>query len=197
MEPKFQTSFIPKEALTAATTGRRPRGTASLITVAAVVLFLGSLVAALGIFLYGLFLERSIESKNASLARAKEEFEPALITELTRLDGRINAAQEILQKHVAVSEIFSLLSSYTLESVRFDNFNYQNDSAGKITLSMKGQAKSFGSLANQSDVFAKVPFLKNQIFGSPNLDAAGKVLFDFSATVDPALVSYPAALQTP
>jgi hypothetical protein len=59
---------------------------------------------------------------------------------------------------------------------------------------MKGRAKSYASVALQSDVFAEIPFLKEQLFENPNLDPQGNVTFDYSAEVDPSLLSYVEAL---
>ncbi|OGG47953.1 hypothetical protein A2761_01035 [Candidatus Kaiserbacteria bacterium RIFCSPHIGHO2_01_FULL_51_33] len=194
MEPKFQTSFIPKQALEESTTGRRPRAAVSVFMVIGLILFLGSLASVLGVILYGEFLKQNIESKSADLERAKNEFEPALIQRLTALDRRMAASEELLKNHVSVSSLFELLQSYTLQNVRFETFRFATKGAGS-SLFMNGRAKSFAAVALQSDVFGKIPFIKNAIFASPNLDPEGNVTFEFSSELDPALLSYVAALK--
>lgn len=195
MEPKFQTSFIPKQALEESATGRRPRGAIGVLMIIGLVLFLSSLAAALGVVLYEELLKQNIESKNATLERAKNEFEPALIQRLTALDRRMTASEELLKNHISASSVFALLQSYTLQNVRFETFRLEAKDANDIALSMNGRAKSFAAVALQSDVFGKIPFIKNAIFASPNLDSEGNVTFNFSAKLDPSLLSYVAALK--
>ena|SRR3989344_7212143 len=195
MEPKFQTSFIPKQSLEESATGRRPRGNLNLFVLIALLAFFASVAGALGVFLYDRLLEGSIASKKADLTRVRDAFEPNLIQMLSRTDERFQGAQELLNQHLALSELLTLLEAYTLTNLRFESFQYRNDEAGNITLSMRGRAKSYGSVALQAEVFAKVPFIKNPLVGSPTLDPLGNVLFDFSATIDPELLSYAAALK--
>ncbi len=194
MEPKFQTSFIPKRALEEAATGHPRRGTVGIVTVISLIIFLGSILAALGVFLYSRVVVQQIASKNSELERARGEFEPALIEALAQLDRRLGVSGELLKGHVALSPLFQLLGSLTLKSVRFESFKYGNDGPDKIIISLRGVAKSFGSVALQSDVFGKSPFIKNPIFANPNLDQDGNVVFDFTATLDSRLLSYSEAL---
>ncbi|HEY4517657.1 MAG TPA: hypothetical protein VJI74_02105 [Candidatus Paceibacterota bacterium] len=196
MEPKFQTSFIPKQSLAESATGRKPRRNASIFTIIALVVFLGSLAAAIGVFLYIQLLNQNIASKKADLERAKNEFQQALIQKLSRLDQRIIISEGLLRDHIAFSALFTLLQSYTLQNVRFEILKYDNQGPTKTTLTMHGSAKSFAALALQSEVFGKIPFLKDPIFANPNLDEKGNVKFDFHTTLDPALLSYAASLNS-
>ena|SRR3989344_40876 len=194
MEPKFQTSFIPKRALQEAATGRPRRTSVGIVTLISSLVFLISVAASVGVFLFARLTEQQIISKGADLERAQAEFEPALIEALSRLDARLTSSEALLKNHVALTPIFALLSSLTLKTVRFENFKYKND-PDKISVTLKGRARSFGSVALQSDVFGKSPFIKSPIFLNPNLDQQGDVLFDFSANLDPRLLSYTDLVQ--
>jgi hypothetical protein len=55
---------------------------------------------------------------------------------------------------------------------------------------MGGIASSFSSVALQSDIFGENKFIQEPIFSNLNLDSKGDVIFDFSAFVDPRLLSY-------
>lgn len=196
MEPKFQTSFIPKQALEETATGRRARGSASLLLILAAIMFLGAVASAVGVFLYGKLLTQQIDAKTADLERARKEFDPALIERLADLDERLKASQELLGNHLALSSLLELLESYTLKNVQFESFRYANAAPDKITLTLRGRARSFGAVAKQSDTFAIVPFIKDPLISNPNLDPQGNVTFDFTATLDPALLSYEASLKS-
>ncbi|MFQ5661983.1 MAG: hypothetical protein ACE5F2_01895 [Candidatus Paceibacteria bacterium] len=186
---KTRTSFIPKEALTAPR--RQAKGSSiGIFFLFTLVVFIGAIALAIGVFLYQQFVLKSIEQKSASLARARAAFEPALIQEISRLDTRIDSAEDILDNHRAVSAFFDLLEASTLESVRFENLEYRTDEGGRTAISMEGRARNFSSVALQSDIFGQNKFIQEPIFSDLNLDKKGDVVFSFSAFIDPRLISY-------
>lgn len=191
MAQEFQTSFIPKKTFDVGTPAapRRSASVANLISFIAVVLFILSLLGAVGMFLYERFLVAAIESKKESLERAKNAFEPELIRELSRLDAKLRIAQELLNTHVAPSGIFDLLESLTLETVRFTDMNYMIDDKG-IHLRLQGEALSFASVALQSDEFGKHRSIQSPAFSDLTLDDRGNVEFVVEALISPSVISY-------
>ncbi len=194
MEPRFATSFIPKQPIGQAP--QKPSRLVSIFSLAALIVFLASAALALSTFLYERLLELSISRKSASLARAEEAFEPALIQELSRLDARLKVSRELLNGHVALSAFFELLGRLTLKSVRFTTFGYSLSADGTPTATMRGEAESFSAIALQSDVFAKSRFIRDPIFSNLTLNQAGNVVFDFSASISPELVSFARAARS-
>lgn len=158
------------------------------------VIFIIVVVVSIGLYGYGKFLEKRLESMNISLERARASFEPATILELKRMNGRITGADQILAQHVAFSEFFKLLETLTLKSVRFDQFDYAYAPEG-ITVSLKGKAYNYSSVALQSDIIGASTYLKNPIFANLGLDSKGNVSFDLSVYVDPSLVLYKETLK--
>jgi hypothetical protein len=194
MDQKFRTSFIPKRSLSSASVKNpRRRGTVNLFFLGSLIIFLGAVLLAGGIFLYQEFLIKSIENKRVSLEKAREEFEPASILQISRLDTRLKSAEEILKKHLTLSALFNLLEKTTLKSVQFKEFNFEIGDDGRIAVFMKGEARSFSSIALQSDIFGKNKFIKEPIFSELNLNKQGNAVFDFTAFIDDNLLSY--ALQ--
>ncbi len=186
------TSFIPKKPLeNAVAPSKKP---ASIFLVISVIVFAVTLVAAGSVYFYKSLLSKRIDNMSVSLEKAKAAFEPALILELKKLNSRIDASESIAQKHTAPSEVFTLLEELTLKSVRFKKFGY-TASSEKITVSMSGEAKNYSSIALQSDVLGKSPYVKNPIFSNLSLDSKGNVNFDLTADIDPSLVSYSAAIE--
>lgn len=195
MDQETHTSFIPKKSLAATSQSQNKgiRGTKSSIGIVfliTLIIFIGVLALAVGVFLYQQFLLQDIDRKRGSLDRARAAFEPALIEEIGRLDVRMKSAGEILGNHKALSVFFDLLETNTLVSLQFQNLGYKVDEAGRISVSMSGVASSFSSVALQSDIFGKNKFIREPIFSNLNLDNKGNVVFDFSAFIDPRLLSY-------
>jgi len=189
MEPKFQTSFIPKKSLYDSTSTRPKASRMSLLTLLAVIVFLLSLALAGGAFVYGKFTSINIDRKAKELEEAKAAFNPELINELSRLSKKMSVAEDLLNSHISASEIFEALSAATLKSVKFEDFTY-NYTPEKITLSMRGESGGFSSIALQSDLFGKSKVIKKPVFSNLNLDEKGNVEFLFTAEVDPAMILY-------
>lgn len=183
------TSFIPKKPQSPVA-GRKRGGVINIFFLISLIVFLGALTVTVGVFLYEGFVKKNIAEKSTQLEQAREAFEPTLIEELSKLDVRMQSAQEILDSHVALSAFFELLERSTLKSVRFNSFANITSPEGRVGITMKGTARSFNSVALQSDVFGKDPFIRDPLFSNLNLDDLGNVIFDFSATLDPDLLSY-------
>jgi len=183
------TSFIPKKPTTPV--AQRRRGTViNIFFLIALVIFLGATAVSVGVFLYQKVITQNIAEKGNQLVEARAAFEPALIEDLATMDNRIKAAQGVLNRHLALSAFFKLLERSTLKSVQFDNFNYTAVPDGHISIGMKGRGQSFSSVALQSDIFGKDPFIRNPLFSNLDIDERGNVVFSFSAALDPVLISY-------
>lgn len=194
MEQKTHTSFIPKKSLSVSTTGQSGSGM-SILFLLALIIFAGVIALAIGVFLYQQFLLQNIEKKKSSLERARDAFEPALIAEISRLDTRIESAQDVMNKHKAASLFFDLLEKSTLANIQFENLNYRVVENDRISVSMRGKALNFSSVALQSDVFGESKFIQEPIFSNMNLNKKGEVIFDFMAFIEPKLILYGNTVQ--
>ena len=188
MEPKFQSSFIPKKSLSEGSS--KPRGgRMDLLTLLAVIFLLLSVTLAGGAFIYGKFTALNIEKKAKALEDAKAAFNPELINELSRLSRKMSVANSLMNNHISVSDVFAALEESTLKSIKFDDFNY-NYAPDKITISLRGKASGFSSIALQSDLFGKSKVIEKPVFSNLNLDDKGSVNFLFSAEVNPNAILY-------
>jgi len=193
MEPKFQSSFIPKGPL--ASSGdplRRQTGKdkeKSLLSFLALVIFIISVVLAVGIFGYKFYLKYSINKMGTNLDQARSTLKPEIIRDLVRLDNRLISTEDLISKHNVLTPVFEFLEVSTPRSVRFRDFRYSMTERG-IELQMKGEAQGYAALALQADIFSKSEYFKDSIFSDLILNDRGEVTFSFRTTVDPSLVSY-------
>ena len=202
METKFQTSFIPKKQITQAGSSigmsQRPRRNTSLFMSIAVLLFLLSLGAIGGTFAWKSYLENQQLDYKKQLSEREKQFNADLIEELKRQNIKIDVASQLLQSHLATSQIFDILGRLTIENVRFLNMDMSTptNQTEDIKVSMKGYGTSFAAVAFQSDVLGQLEqyglrkIVKNPIISDPALDQAGTVAFGFSASISPASLSY-------
>jgi hypothetical protein len=133
----------------------------------------------------------------SNLTLAKNRFEPAKIQELQVLDKRLNAANQILSKHIAITPIFQALQATTMKSVRFTKFTYGfSEEDSRVNVKMSGVTLGYSFLALQSDLFADNKNFIDPVFSNLGLNESGNVTFDLNFSVSPAFVDYKVMLLT-
>ena len=190
MEPRIQSSFIPKNPVSFESKPKHRRGSPSLVFMLSVVIFVGACLGWGGLFFYKGLLETQLAEKSTALESARASFAPAFIQEIERLDTRLITATTLLKEHTAPSALFQLLSNITLRTVQFNNLDYVVLPDGRITLSLKGSAYNFASLALQADAFSAERSFIDPLIVNPNLDKVGNVIFELTTQVVPSALSY-------
>jgi len=200
MEPKFQTSFIPKKSLVTGNPAiNRSSGHASAFFMAfAMIVFVVSLGAAGGGYAWKHILSTYQISYKTQLAERQKQFNIDLIEQLKNANVKIDIAKQLLQNHVAFSGIFDIISRFTIEKVRFTNLSLTMPAApgADMNISMSGYGNSLSSVAFQSDVLSQLEqyglrkVVKNPVLSNPALDAAGMVSFGLTASVDASSLQY-------
>lgn len=197
MEPKFNTSFIPKKPLQSqqgkVVSGRGDK--LNFFMLIAVIIFLVAVLLAAGVFAYKLTVKGAIEAQLRTLDRARQAFEPTFISEATRLNNRIVSANKLLNSHLAPSEIFELLENFTLQTVSFKTFNFEDGEDGTIKITGSGEGDSFRSIVLQSDKFGQSGYLRDVLFSGLEPNQFGNIDFTFEASLDPQLVLYRKSLN--
>ncbi len=164
-------------------------GAGDIFILVAIVALAAALALAAGVFLYDRFLDANVQKKSEQLERARQAFEPALIQELVRLDSRLQAADDVLARHLAPSELFNLLEELTLQSVAYDSLDYTVGEDDTIEIRMRGKARSVNGVALQASVFGQNNAVTNPIFSELDLVRDG-VTFEVTATVNPSALRY-------
>lgn len=197
MEPKFQSSFIPKgpTASSGVMPGAPVRKERNILSFVAMVIFILSVVAAVGVFGYKFYLSYSIKSMATELEARKANLEQETVDEIRRLNNRILATEDLLESHIALSPLFGLLESSTLSNVRFTNFDYRTSERGFEVL-LQGEARGYAVLALQADLLNKNKNFINPVFSDLSLDDEGNVVFSFRAHVSPTLLSYKRGIES-
>lgn len=187
MDPRVQTSFIPKKPLNSG--GVPVQRPLNLFLIIAGVIF----VASLSLTAFGYFYNKQLVIKkaelDAELVRRQKELRPNDVAYLKRLDQRLALAAEVMGKHVAFSNIFTFLETVTSQNVRFGKMSVvSSPTESKMTLN--GVARSINSVAYQSDIFRGEKASINPIFKGLKLDEKGNFQFSVDMSIDPKLVLY-------
>jgi hypothetical protein len=196
MEPNFQTSFIPKKPIVKEySVTPRPIG---LLTILSLFILATVVVTTGALYFYKGIAAKNLLTMQNNLELAQNRFEPSKIKELQLLDKRLNASNQILSKHIAITPIFEALQDITMKSIRYTKFSYDygegNDA--KINVRMSGVTLGYSFLALQSDLFAQNKNFIDPVFSNLALNETGNVTFDLDFSVDPAFVDYKLTLLT-
>ncbi len=190
MDNRLQATFMPRQSAPSGEAFERRKSPPNFFMLAGVVLFLIVLGLTGGLYAYKNVLTKGNEAKRAAIQDAIRNFEPELTKELTSLKSRMDAAKTLVQNHKAFSLLLGLLEMNTAQTVRFSDFSYAVAPDNKISLSMRGESRTYNAIAFQSDVFSKVPQLKNPMFKNLSLDDKGVISFNVTAELEPSAVAY-------
>ncbi len=197
MDPSIPTSFIPKRPVTSEATVHATRSrSVGILSLVAVVAVVATIVSFVGVYLYEQRLDGQKATLEESITTARDGLGTEFVSDMKRLGARIEGVKGLIQSHVVVSPIFAALEETTLRSVQYKDFNYdiKTDSATKgqvVEVSLTGTAKSYSTIALQSDAFAQSTLIKNPVFSNLTVDdKTARVDFKLVFTVAVADLSY-------
>ena len=206
MEPKYNTSFIPKKFLGGNVGGsaggtqfvqrRHVMGPGYYLSV---LIFVITLIVSGGVFAYVKITQQNIEKLQTALELSTQSINVNEVESYIRLNKRLTNANTIVNKHVAVSEVFALLEERTLRDVRYGALDYSMEGDGStISVTVSGEAPDFQQVALQARQFQsaellKAPTVTHLAYGNDGEE--GLVEFKIQVGIDPRLVSFGSALQ--
>ncbi len=189
MEPKFQTSFIPKKPIVASES--IVKTSIDFFAIVATIFFLGSLILAAAVYAWQYTLTKQVATSEQNLVKAREQFDQEFIGYVNRLNTKIETSKNLLNGHVGASTIFGFLALHTLKTISYTDFSYSYEADGTVKVVLAGIAKSYSTVALQSEEFGKQnQYIKSPIFSNLNPDQAGNVTFTLTALLDKNLISY-------
>jgi Fimbrial assembly protein (PilN) len=204
MEPKFNTSFIPKKSLQADVSntssnerfvGRRSvQGPGFYLSV---LVFVIVLILSAGVFGYTKIVENSIEQMIKSLEEQKSSFSIESIDTLLKADTHLANVETLLNRHVAVSEVFDLFEKITLKRVQYTEMEYEGQPSENPVIFISGLSKSFQEVALQMEQYRTSPVLRSPVVKELERDEeTDTVSFEVEVTADQRLVSFSDALKS-
>ncbi len=196
MEPQFQTSFIPKKPIDSrASAIGVGGGPISLLSIFTWVLVTLTIIVSVALFVYQQILNSQMSQIESSIASAKEAFQPTTVKQLVDTSNQISLTEKLLNSHVLVSRVFDLLQNLTLKKISYTNFSYSIDQSGNYSITMSGQSQSYNALVQQYNIFEQSGLIQNPAFSDFSLTQDGYISFDFSANIDPSVISYQKSIQ--
>ncbi len=195
MEPKFQTSFIPKKPIGTGGSNVGVVHNSNIFSTLATVIFIITLLSSVGLFFYKNLLTSQIDQYNKDITSASTALQPQKIQDLIDANSRITTTKTLLDGHVVVSKLLLLLNDLSLKKMRLTDFNYVNKNK-QSSLSITAELQTYNALAEEQNIFSKNEFIKNPVFSNFILGDNGYITVNLSATIDSALISYKKSVQS-
>lgn len=193
MEPKFQTSFIPKAPIVSGSSSfaGTEKTSINILGTFVVLFFILSILAGGGVFGFTYYLKSQIESSNIALSKAKEAFDSPENEKILLVSNQLKSINTLLANHKVVSPLFEILEKETLPTVRLTSFIFTRDSmSGEVLVSIKAQAQSYASLAQQSKIFLASQAFASVDFSGVTLTDTGTVETTIKAVLNPDITLY-------
>lgn len=164
---------------------RRSEGVSLVLALGVFALFVAGIGYG-GMYAYTIVLNRSLESAKVTLQQSEKQFEPQLISQLSTLDRQLKIASQLLGKHTQITPVLEMLQETASSSVQYDDFRYEyaKDEKSKPTLRIRGQARSYQAIAQQSTTLGNSKVVAEHIFSDFKVNTNGRV--DFVLTLTPA-----------
>ncbi len=195
-------SFIPKRSLGRAV--RRPAPFGFFMVFAVAVLLVTALFLGVA-YGYRSVLSREISNPctdpSASgsttgcgleerIERLRGDLAESTINEIKRFDTKLNRARDLFAAHNTLLPFLALLEDLTLHTIAFNSLTFNGD-----TINLAGLAKSYESIALQSEELAKNKIVKKFVFSDFTSPSDRGVPFRLTMVIDPTLTNYGQSLS--
>jgi len=189
MPPNIPTSFVPRQAVTSGyVRGTRFNFQGLFLLISFIVLGV-TLLASLGVFIYGNYLDGQSTAKAAELTKREQGIDQNTVEGFLHLQSRLSASGQLLNDHVTLSSFFTLLESLTLTHIRFTTLTVTVADDRTAALEAAGEAANFNALAAESRAFSANPHIKSAIFSDFVTNKSGTIGFSLAATVDRSVIA--------
>lgn len=211
MDRETNIAFIPKAPLTTSNMKRRPASVFFIITLS---IFIVSLGATVGLFIYKNTLKNDLKEKNNEIASLKSEYEASaddqdIVHQAEELGIQLNTVKGILDKHISLIPLFDFLSEHTLKDLQFTSFSFDRDAKEGPTVKLNAVATSYMSAALQREELKRCtlafqkknvertcgaagdPFMISSFtISTPTLADGGDVKFDLTLIINKDALLY-------
>lgn len=197
MPPQMPTSFIPKRPVSSDPVPEQQSSRAvGILSLIAFVVVAATAVSYGGVYLYQKQLIAQKAKTDALINEARNGIGTEFLTDMKMLSNRIEGVKAVIKRHIVVTPIFASLEQSTLRSIQYKSFGYEfvSDPATAqqtVKVTLTGVAKSYATIALQSDSFTQNALIKNPVFSNLTIDdKTSNVNFKLAFTVNPAALSY-------
>lgn len=193
-------SFIPKSGVKAVQRNRSTRRIYVLAYISYIVFF-STLFAVIGVYIYGVTVDRSLTSLREQLVTERQRFSVEDIESVRQLDNRLSTAKQLLDQSSAPSRIFSDIESIVASNIYFSGMTYERLPNNRFQIQLTGRANSFTDIIGQREFLGNSALLREATVvdydysvggesGETSALGAATLTFIFSDTRDLSAIAY-------
>ncbi len=180
----MKSSFIPKKEIKKKVE-KRSGGGFSVFFLVSLVVFLSTIIGAVGVYMWQVGLQKSITKQEKVLKDEQERIGISTFDKFIKIDKRIRVGEKLLKKHYAIAPIFRFLDQQTIPDIVFTKFNLSED-GDYIKVEASGKASAFSDLVRQKVLYTQdYPNIEDFVF--TNITRAKKdnrKIFDMSFRIN-------------
>jgi hypothetical protein len=202
MDQKYNTSFIPKKFLSedvqSGSTSKyiKRRSIVGPGYFISVLLFIATTVSSVGLFIYTRIIDTAVQEKIDSLTTAMQELKAEDLDEFAELDKQMDVAQNLLDNHVAVTELLHSIEKRTLQDVQYVALAFlrQVDPEPAV-VDLNGKTRTLAYVASQAREFEAESNLVGSALRTLGQDDQGMYAFGIHSAIASDLISYAIAVR--
>lgn len=179
-----QASFIPKSPSGGTQPRVRRQRRIYLFAYVSYVVFFGTVLAGVGLYLYAAQIHTALSTHKQELAVLRDRFNDADIDRVRTLEQKILTAQRLLDGATAPSGIFREIEPFVSSAVIFTSFEYKAGDNNTAEVTLKGVTDSFNSA-----LFQENELRRSSVFASSSIEVFDYALVEESDTEDKSLAS--------
>lgn len=196
MADNFQTTFIPKasgqevSSMVSTTNHKSGYTLEKILTLISLFIFLVTILTYGYMWVKKISLNNDIAEVKQSLETVRQSLEDGEINQITEINNRLVASNQLYADHLAPVEIFGILEDYTLKSVSLNNLLYEYLEDGTVHIFANGSAAGYPSIVLLSDEYEKSQRMKRILITNLRRTTGGVVTFSLDAFIDPEVIKY-------
>lgn len=178
IDTSLKTSFAPRGPApnpVGVTAASRPKGTPLLLYLGLFTCVVGGLFSG-GVYFFHSLVAQDVADLEQRLATVRQVVDLDNLNEIEQVDAQLRLARGVFGSHRVSSPLFRFLEDNTIPEVSYANFSYGGNGGESIVLS--GEAASYESIAQQSDILSNSPLVGDHIFSGFRLSENGRVSFN-------------------
>lgn len=183
-------SMIPKTEMPKAAQARPRLESVSFLFSIGVVLAIAVGVSYGLLIFYDKLTDSSLQNAKTTLQDSQKQFEPKVISDITTLDRQFKISRELLNSHVQLSPVMTMLGELTSSGIQYDRFTYVANGSDIATIKIEGLARSYLAIAQQSTIFNNDPRVAEPYFSDFSQTENGRIRFNLRLVPNPNILKY-------
>ena len=174
MAENENSSFIPRQS--PVTSGRRRRRqSVGLFGYASYIIFIGSLLASVGIFFYAQYIQTQLADKQSELEVVKNQFDQSEMNRVQEFESFLSTVSKLYQSSIILERLFTTVEDSIAEGAVFSSMEIVRGPE-KLAIEAEVSADSFDTALFQRSVYEEYPLLSS--FSLENVALADSVSTD-------------------